>query len=68
MRCYATIGTPTGTEVHRVQELRISDRTSITFETVYVEKDTQEDNFSPSSRSLNQYLHKLHRKEHKNAN
>lgn len=32
MRCYATIETPTGTEVHRVQELRISDRTSITFE------------------------------------
>lgn len=48
MRCYAAIETPTGTEVHRVQELRISDRTSITFETVYVEKDTQEDNFSPS--------------------
>lgn len=38
MRCYATIETPTGTEAHRVQELRISDRTSITFETVYVEK------------------------------
>ena len=68
MRCYATIETSTGTEVHRVQELRINDRTSITFETVYVEKDPQEDNFSPSSRSLSQYLHKLHRKEQKNAN
>lgn len=68
MRCYATIETPTGTEVRRVQELRISDRISITFETVYVEKDTQEDNFSPSSRSLSQYLHQLHRKEQKNAN
>lgn len=68
MRCYATIETPTGTEVHRVQELRISDRTCITFKTVYVEKDSPEDKNTPSSRSLSQYLHQLHRKEQKNAN
>lgn len=68
MRCDAETDVPVRFDGYSIKKVIVDDSYGTIYKTFLLEKDYPEGKTTPSSRSLSQYLHQLHRKEQKNAN
>lgn len=68
MRCDVETDVPVRFDGYSIKKVIVDDSHGTICKTFLLEKDSPEGKTTPSSRSLSQYLHQLHRKEQKNAN